>query len=280
MTRPAIRAVLIDLSGTLHVGAKPTDGAARALQRLRDARVPFRFCSNTSKEATSVLKEKLAGMGLGPRDGELWTSVGAVKDVLRVKGVKRPYIIASDSAKEECQGGVTEDPGVPYDAVVIAFAPAQFDYAALNTAFRVLMHEQTPRPDPKPAAPPTIPFITTHRSRYVEDHDSALSLGPGPFVTALEHATGRTAEVVGKPTRAFFEMVQASLQPSTSAAARVVIIGDDVQNDLGEGAQELGLWRVLVRTGKYRPGDERREGVLPPDEVFDSFAAFVDSLLS
>ena len=36
----------------------------------------------------------------------------------------------------------------------------------------------------------------------------------------------------------------------------------------------------LVRTGKYREGDEKRAGVMPPDEVFDSFALFIDDLLA
>jgi len=43
MTRRRIRALLIDLSGTLHVGAEPIAGAANAIQRLRDHHIPFRF---------------------------------------------------------------------------------------------------------------------------------------------------------------------------------------------------------------------------------------------
>ncbi|KAJ6609472.1 hypothetical protein B0H10DRAFT_2064032, partial [Mycena sp. CBHHK59/15] len=52
---------------------------------------------------------------------------------------------------------------------------------------------------------------------------------------------------------------------------RIAIIGDD-----------LGLWRVLLRTGKYRPGDESRANAddgAPPDEVCAAFADFVDGLL-
>ena len=35
-----------------------------------------------------------------------------------------------------------------------------------------------------------------------------------------------------------------------------------------------------MKTGKYRIGDEQRSNVVPPDEVFDSFALFVDDLLA
>jgi len=139
--------------------------------------------------------------------------------------------------------GIHADPALPYDSVVVAFAPAQFDYVALNTAFRVLMGEHhTQRGLPRSDCP----LIATHRSRYLGDADGALSLGPGPFVAALENATGKSADSVGKPERNFFELVLSSFGPDLrDQEGLVAVIGDDVQNDLGDGAVELGFWRVL-----------------------------------
>lgn len=277
--RPAIRALLIDLSGTVHVATQPTPGSPDAIQRLRASSMPFRFCSNTSKESTAALCDKLARMGIETRENEVWTSIGAVNSLLRAKGVQRPLILASDSAvAAECRGDTIEDdPALPYDSVVVAFAPTRFDYVTLNTAFRVLMNEHdTQRGRPRSDCP----FIATHRSRYVGDSDGALSLGPGPFVAALENASGRTAETFGKPERTFFELVLSSLGSDEQGREGVVaVVGDDIQSDLGGGAVELGFWRVLVRSGKYRNGDETKEGVRSPDEVYDSFASFVESLL-
>lgn len=160
----------------------------------------------------------------------------------------RPFILASESAKEECLHGTHDDRGHPavaqaYDSVVIAFAPDQFNYVALNTAFRVLMGEHhTQRGQPRP----DYPLIATHRARYIGDSDGALSLGPGPFVAALENATGSTAEIVGKPERKFFELVINSFESDLQDQEGVIaVIGDDIQNDLGDGAVELGFWRVL-----------------------------------
>ena len=34
-----------------------------------------------------------------------------------------------------------------------------------------------------------------------------------------------------------------------------------------------------MKTGKYRSGDELKAGTVPPDEIADSFADFVDALL-
>lgn len=48
-----VRALLVDLSGTLHVGDEATPGAAAALQALRQAGIAVRFVSNTSKESSA-----------------------------------------------------------------------------------------------------------------------------------------------------------------------------------------------------------------------------------
>lgn len=111
--------------------------------------------------------------------------------------------------------------------------------------------------------------------------------------------------MVGKPTRSFFEICLRSMEEQgihesdwqnvamvrVLAAVAVAVpvarpmntafsqqIGDDYRNDLGEGVQELHLRRFLVRTGKYREGDEARlEAGFAG--CFDSFADVVDAIL-
>lgn len=68
-------------------------------------------------------------------------------------------------------------------------------------------------------------------------------------MTALEHATGVQAIVVGKPTKTFFETVindfsKTEILPDIRTG-RIAVIGDDIEADLGEGAVELNLWRIL-----------------------------------
>ena len=94
-----------------------------------------------------------------------------------------------------------------------------------------------------------------------------LSLDVGPFVAALEYATGCDAVVVGKPAPAFFATVLAGLGVRPADA---VMVGDDVESDVG-GALRAGLAGVLVRTGKYRPEAVAASGVEPTATV-DSIA--------
>lgn len=65
-------------------------------------------------------------------------------------------------------------------------------------------------------------LIAVHKARYYKRTDG-LSLGPGPFVEALEYASGKTATVVGKPQLEFFQSV---LQEFSCSAEQTVMIGD------------------------------------------------------
>jgi len=152
----------------------------------------------------------------------------------------RPYFLLSDSAKEECAPesfDPTEDRG--YDSVVVGLSPPHFRYDILTTAFRILKRE-APYASLEPPS-----LIATHKAKYISDSSNQLSLGPGPFVSALESAADVQATVVGKPTRAFFQLVISSLPENPGVAGKIAVIGDDVEADLGGGAVELGLWRIL-----------------------------------
>jgi ribonucleotide monophosphatase NagD (HAD superfamily) len=88
----------------------------------------------------------------------------------------------------------------------------------------------------------------------------------GPFVAALECATGRRAIVLGKPARPFFENAVDVLK---CTAAEMIMVGDDIVADV-RGAQCAGMHGVLVRTGKFRELD--LAGDIRPDGVLESFA--------
>ena len=87
----------------------------------------------------------------------------------------------------------------------------------------------------------------------------------GAFVTGLEYVSGQQAEIIGKPSRQFFQLALNSLG---LAAQQVAMIGDDIETDIG-GAKDSGLKGILVKTGKYRPGCES-QGPHSPDAVIES----------
>ena len=258
MPRPTFRAVLLDLSGTLHIDKNAIGGAVEAVQKLRDAGKKVRFLTNTSKQSSRSLLDQLIDFGFldqseSNHDESLITSVLATRNYL-LKHNLRPYCIMEDTS-DFTTAGIPLDP--PHNAVVVGLAPNQTTYTSLNTAFQILHGH------------PNRPLIAIHKGKYYRDAKHELSLGPGPFVAGLEMALDRSAVIMGKPSQEFFD---SALWDGISAA-ETVMIGDDALQDI-QGAVDAGIGTcILVKTGKYQPGDAEKI------QARDSTVAVCDSIV-
>jgi ribonucleotide monophosphatase NagD (HAD superfamily) len=110
-------------------------------------------------------------------------------------------------------------------------------------------------------------LIAIGMNRYFKE-DGVLKLDAGGFIRAIEWASDQPAVIMGKPIRAFFEQIVSSTPYSAEAC---LMIGDDLEGDV-IGAHEAGLQACLVRTGKFRDGDDNH---LPAGtDCISSFAEF------
>lgn len=64
-----IRGVLLDIGGVVAVGQDLLPGAVEALDRLRDAGLPIRLITNTTRQSRQDLQAQLDGWGTGHRSG-------------------------------------------------------------------------------------------------------------------------------------------------------------------------------------------------------------------
>ena len=137
-----------------------------------------------------------------------------------------------------------------------------FTHARLNAAFRLLNAGA--------------PFIALAANRVFKDDDGALSMDAGAFVEALRYSSGVEPILMGKPAPEFFRSAAASMGLDL---ADVAMIGDDAEADVS-GALEAGAgMAILVKTGKYRPGDEERAATCP-SAVVAGVAEAVEVVLS
>jgi HAD superfamily hydrolase (TIGR01458 family) len=246
----AISAVLLDLDGVLYVEGELLPGADEAVGRLRESGRSLRFVTNTTANSRAQTLEKLRGFGIDLDQEELVTPAALARRHCEESGHRTVALIMNDDVKADFEG--LEEAEGEVDAVIMGDLGEQFGFQILNRAFRLVMDGAE--------------LIALQKNRFWLTADG-LSLDAGPFVAAIEYATGKDAYVVGKPAPAFFDIVLGDLGADREAAA---MIGDDVETDIG-GALAAGLLAVLVRTGKYRE-DFVRESGIEPTETIDSIA--------
>jgi HAD superfamily hydrolase (TIGR01458 family) len=246
-----IRGVLLDLGGVIYEGDEPVPGALEAVAQLHEAGLPLRFVTNTTRKTKQALLERLARLGLDISADELFTPAQAARDWLTAHGCT-PVLVVHPNLESE----FADTPERDKRAVVVGDAGEAFDYAHLNRAFRALVDGAE--------------LIALAKNRTFKDEDGGLSLDAGAFVAALEYASGKTATVLGKPAPEFFAAALASIDCPPEHA---VMVGDDAEADVA-GSLRARLGRaLLVRTGKYREGDERRFEPAPTATVADLAAA-------
>ncbi len=251
----AMRAVLLDMDGVLYEGDRAVTGAASAVAWLRERAVPHIFLTNTTSCPRTALASKLASLGIETTADRILTPPAAALGWLRANApgpvaLFVPEATLGEFADIEALSGDAETGAA---SVVLGDLGEAWDFRTLNRAFRLLMAE------PRPA------LVALGMTRYWRPPDG-LRLDVAPFVVALEHASGLRAAVLGKPAPAFFE---AALRALGCTATEALMVGDDIVGDV-QGAQAVGIRGVLVRAGKFRPGD--LAGAVEPAAVLDSVA--------
>ena len=242
--------VLLDLDGVLYVEDEPIAGAIEAVAALRDGGLRLRFVTNTTSRPRRDILARLERLGMPVPEGELVTPARLAVEHCIAAARRRALLLMRDEVKADLADLHEVREGA--DVVVVGDLGEDFGYRVLNQAFRELLAGAE--------------LVALQKNRYWRTPDG-LSLDVGPFVAALEYATGRDAVVVGTPAPAFFATVLAGLGVRPENA---VMVGDDVESDVG-GALRAGLAGVLVRTGKHRPEAVAASGVEPTATV-DSIA--------
>ena len=251
-----IDALVCDLDGVIFRGAQPIPGAADAVERLRKQGVRFLFATNNATRTVEQYREKLSSIGVAASDGELITSaIVTVEEIVRRGWSDRSVFLIGGAGIRAAllDAGFDLLDGMPArDAeVVIVSGDPDFSYDSLRTAAFAVR---------KGAA-----FLATNDDTTFPASDG-LWPGAGALIAGVEVASGRPAEVMGKPHPPMMEAIARRLE----GAGRIAVVGDQPQTDLA-GAQLMGWTTILVLSG-VTTAEEATALVPKPDLVLDSLA--------
>jgi HAD superfamily hydrolase (TIGR01458 family) len=252
------RGVLLDIDGTLTdgLGGPALPGAVDAVKRLA-ARVPVRYVTNTTSRTRDRLDIDLTDAGFTVDPGSIVTPTILARKVLQARGEAEGILLAEPSSLPDL-GWFRPTPEESARAVLVATEAHGMRIGDLGPAVRALLRGAR--------------LYTLQQNRYFQR--AALVTDLGPVTAFLGYAANVTWENFGKPSRLLFEALASELG---CAMSELAMVGDDAEFD-ASGALVAGVGQgVLVRTGKYRPGDETR--VTPPPTLVCGSIAEVPAAL-
>lgn len=225
---------LIDLDGVIYVGETLIARADDAIRALRALGKHVLFLTNDTRSSQEELAAKLQALGVGAHASEILTSGAATAANMaqaRTAG-RSAFVIGSRALKQVVRSAGFEviegEQGRSADFVVVGAHDA-FDYAELRIASQA---------------------VRRGAAFYATGKDPTFPMPDGPWpatgaiLAAVESASGRHAQVVGKPEPGMFRVAQELLP----GCERYVVIGDRLDSDIA-GGRRAGLATVLVLTG-------------------------------
>ncbi len=251
---------LIDLDGVVWIGREQVPGSAETLRALQAAGKRLVFVTNNPGRLPAAYAERLGGLGVEVGEEQIVTAgmvVARLAGEAALAAGGSVFAIGGPALKEmvAATGAQLLEGEAAWEAdVVIVTGHRDFDYAELVAAKRAL--------DGGAAL-----FATSHDPTM--PYPGGELPGTGAVLAAVETATGRRAEIAGKPERHLFEMAVEAIGSNGTLA----MIGDRVSSDI-EGGRRAGLETILVLSGTT--SREEAEAADPaPDFVLDDLAGLL-----
>ncbi|HWO82634.1 MAG TPA: HAD-IIA family hydrolase [Solirubrobacterales bacterium] len=240
--------LLVDLDGVVWIGREPVPGSPDALRALLEAGKRIVFVTNNPGRPPAAYAERLGELGVEVGEEQVVTA-GTVAarlagEAAAAGGTGTAFVIGAEALKEMVSASgarVVEGEEAWFADVVVVSGHRGFDYDELLAAKRAL---------DRGAA-----LFATSRDPTMPYPGGELP-GTGAILAAVETATGRRAEIAGKPECHLFEMAIESLRGSLVVKEptkeprdlRVAMVGDRISSDIA-GGRAASLETILVLSG-------------------------------
>ncbi len=240
--------LVCDLDGVLYRGDEPVPGAASAISEMRELGLKILFATNNATKTLEQYVGRLHGFGVQVAPEDLVTSAVVTAEEIERRGWsgRSVFLVGGDGIREAL-GSVGMSFVEGLDArraeVVVVSGTPELTYDAIRTAaFAVRAGAD---------------FIATNDDSTFPAPDG-LWPGAGAILAAVETASGRRAEVMGKPHRPMMEAIQRRLD----GRERIAVVGDQPATDLA-GGRAMGWTTVLVLSGVTDEAAARAEHPAP-----------------
>ena len=212
---------ILDLDGCVWVGGEPTPGVVEALDELRVAGKRLAFATNNAYESGEDMVAQLWRIGVRASLGDVVTVGGAMQHLLaETRAGRTAFVIGTPSMHRHVSDAGLKvlnatDLASRAEVVVVA-GTTELVYDDLRLAVQAVLRGAD--------------LLATARDPTYPQPDG-LWPGTGAVLAAVEYATGRSAQIVGKPEPQLFLTALDRL-----GEGRTLVVGDRVRSDLAAAA--------------------------------------------
>jgi HAD superfamily hydrolase (TIGR01450 family) len=231
---------ILDLDGCVWIGDEPTPRAVEAIDSLRDAGKAVVYATNDPRSATEDYVARLWKIGVRASLGDVVTVGGALQHLLaETRSGRTAFVVGTDALRRHVtDAGLRVLNGTDLASraeVVVVGGTEDLVYDDLRFAALAVRRGAD--------------FLATARDPTYPQPDGPWP-GTGAIVAAIEVASGRKAQTVGKPEP---QLMLTALDRFDGQDGRTLVVGDRVDTDLAAAAA-AELDAALVLSG----GTERQ----------------------
>ena len=251
-----IKAVFLDLDGTIYLGDSLIDGALDFLGRLEERGIKRYFLSNNSSKSVEQYVEKLRDLGIDADKDEVLLSTHDLISWLSKKEVTSTFLVGTEGMRSMLEEQGIETSSEQPEFVVLGY-DTEISYEKLATA-SIHLHEG-------------VQLVASHPDMVCPSPRGGLP-DTGAYMSLFKATTGMgPVHVCGKPNKGMIlhKVEDLGLKPSECC-----MVGDRLYTDI-EMADRAGVYGILVLSGEASV-DDVEEGELRPSLVVDSVAELLD----
>lgn len=246
-----MKPLLIDMDGVLRLGKSPARGLKEFIKYVNGSERPACIISNSTLSSAVQFMEFFDRNNIVVKFPVMTCADAAYNYV------KENYNTAAVYCSEPVRSMFKEfETDNNPEAVVIGDMGKEWDFKILNEIFVHVFNGAD--------------IIAMQKNKYWKTPEDGLLLDVGPFVKAVEYASGKEAVLIGKPSKVFFEMGMKQINAKFEEG--FYMLGDDLENDI-ESAQNYGGEGILIYTGKTSYPISDNSNIKPNYEIKDLFEA-------
>jgi HAD superfamily hydrolase (TIGR01458 family) len=237
---------IIDLEGTLVNNGVPLPNSVEFINYLNEHGIKYCVITNTVSKSIEKWERILDEAGLHIKKENILYPIIVLNDFLKEGNIETHYFIGPDDIRKAIPK--TIDYTIPEYIIFCDFERIELNYTIFNEIFQYIKNGSK--------------MITTSYSNYYISKNE-YKMDTGIFVKMYETLSGEKAKIIGKPSPMVYKTALKQLGLEND---RVIAIGDDGLTDI-IGGKDMGIETILVKTGKYKNGDEE---IYKPNKVVNN----------